>query len=96
MSDDVVADAVVDIGGQNALFDQVLLGTVGPEADDSLRPGACHAGDFQQLVESGMIQVDAILGADCGFPVRWRIWFGALADAERSQQGGGEDEDGRT
>jgi hypothetical protein len=58
MRNHVVFDSVVDFAVQNALVDQVLLGAIRSEANNASGPTARHAGDFQQLIHSRMINVD--------------------------------------
>lgn len=56
----VILDAAVDLTGHHAAFHQVQLGVVRPEANNAPGPTARHAGDFQQLIHAGVIDVDAI------------------------------------
>jgi hypothetical protein len=61
MRDDVVADALVDLAGDNAIQQQIELGAIGPVADDALRPSRRHAGNGKQLLQAGVVDVHALL-----------------------------------
>jgi hypothetical protein len=62
MSDHEILDVVVDLGADDTLIEQIDLGSVGPVANDSPGPTRRDAGDFEQLRESGVIDVDAVFG----------------------------------
>ena len=87
--DDVVLDPVVDFAGDDALIEQILLGAVGPEAHNAAGPAARHAGNLQQLIDGGVIDIDARLRrrSGCGgfgAPDVSRSWIcaGAAGDAQ--------------
>ena len=67
MGDDPILDAVVDIGGKHALIEKVPLGAVGAKSDDAAGPGGRHAGNLEQFVHAGVIDVDASGGRRSGF-----------------------------
>jgi len=66
VGDDRVLDPVVDCGGQNAAFEQIDLGAIGTETDDAGGPDLREAGDFEKLVERGVVDVDARFGRQFG------------------------------
>lgn len=57
MSDDAVADSVVDRCRDYALIEQIQLGAIWAKADDSLRPGLRDTGNAGQFAEGGVIDV---------------------------------------
>ena len=61
MRDYVILDTVVDLAGDYAALQQVLLGAIGPEAHNASGPARRHAGRLQQLIHAGVIDVDALL-----------------------------------
>lgn len=62
MGDDVVLDAVVNCDGDDAAAEKIGFGMVGPEANDAIGPAWRHAGNFQQIIQRGVIDVCARLG----------------------------------
>lgn len=67
VGDDRVFDAVVGGRRKNAAVEQVELCPIGAETDDACRPDLRDAGRLQQLIQGGVIDVDAIFGrAACG------------------------------
>jgi len=60
VGDDVVADAGVDVGGEDAFFDEVGFGAVGAEAYDAAGPCGGHSGDMEELGDCGVVDVDWI------------------------------------
>ncbi len=80
MGDDVVADAGVDAGGEDAFFDEVGFGAVGAEAKDAAGPGGGDSGDLEELCEGGVVDVSGI---------EW----GGLGECA-GEEGEGEQEDG--
>ena len=62
VDDHRVLDAVVDIGRQDSLLEQIQTSTVRAETYDALGPGAGKPLHLQQVVHCGMIQVDPFRG----------------------------------
>ena len=69
--DDVIFDAVVDVAGEYAVIEKIPLGAVGAEADDAGGPSGRHAGNLEQFVDAGVVDVDARRGWRSGFGL-WR------------------------
>ena len=95
MGYDVVFDANVELAGDYALLEQILLGAVGPEAHDASGPTAGHTGDLQQLIDGSVIDVDARLGrwggGGCGWDtVGIAILILCLDGREATEDGNGD------
>lgn len=60
MRNNAVLDPQVEAAGKNASVTKLVLGTVGPEADDALGPGARDAGRLHKLRCGCVIDVDAL------------------------------------
>jgi len=85
--DDVRLDSAVDLGGKNAVLDEVELCAVRPEAHDAIGPTARDAGDLEQLGQSGVIDVDALgRGWSCGRRAVWpvRVAIPVLSDPRKA------------
>ncbi len=81
--DNEVLDAAVDFGADDAAIDQILLTAVGPEAHDASGPRFCHAGNGQQFLQAGAVDVDALFGRQRGLVRAWSLRYGAgRGDAE--------------
>jgi hypothetical protein len=91
-----IADALVHVAGNDPFIDQVLLGTVGPEANDPLCPSARHAGNLQQLLQRCMIQIHTILGVDRSAMVRRRCGRRTLGQTGGRQHHHRENKDTRS
>ena len=58
----IILDAVVDVGGKHTVIEKILLAAVGAKAHNAPGPDRRHAGNLQQLVEAGAIDVHTRLG----------------------------------
>ena len=72
MGYDVILDAVVDRAGDDAAIEQLVLGAIGPEADNARRPGVRHSRHLQELVDRCRIDINPVLGGGDGFRLRRR------------------------
>lgn len=62
MGNDVVFDAAVDLAGDHSVFQQIGLGAVGTKANNPPGPAWRHAGDLEQFLERGVVDVNAQCG----------------------------------
>ncbi len=62
VGDHVVFDAIVDRGRDDASIKKVSLGMVWPVEDDASSPAWRHAGNLQQFIEGGVIDVRSQFG----------------------------------
>ena len=70
MGDDVVLDAVVDSAADDAAIEQFILGAIGAEANDAIRPGTRHPRYFQKLIDGRRVDIRAISGSRHGLCLR--------------------------
>ena len=60
--DHVIPDPLIDLAVHHSQLHQVQLGAIGPEANNAARPTARHAGDLQQFIDAGVVDVHALFG----------------------------------
>src|SRR5580765_1910980 len=65
-SDDGVLDLVVDVLGQDAAGDELVLGGVGAAVDDALGVGIADAGEGLQLVRGRCVDVELVVWSGGG------------------------------
>jgi len=65
VSDDEVLDAVVDCQTDDALVDQVLLGSIGPEAHDTTCPTRGETRDSLEVFKFCVVDVDTLVARRC-------------------------------
>ncbi len=58
----IIFNPVVNLAGYHSALHKVRLGVIRPETNNASGPTRRHAGNFQQLLYAGVIDVDALLG----------------------------------
>lgn len=71
MSDDEILDAVVDCETDDAFVDQVLLGSIGPEAHDATGPTRGETRDSLEVFKFCAIDVYALVVRRCRGGCGW-------------------------
>ena len=71
VSNYVVFDAVVEVVGDYAHFKEIYFCAIGPVTDNAPSPTGRHAGDLEQLIFRGMVDVDSRFGRRRIFGSLW-------------------------